>query len=186
MKPAVYFEHYEDYFWIYEAAERVLSIPNSYTTAYLDFVLKVLEKLAPQGLPRFGTILLALAATNQEGEKALSTIRYDYTAYNYSSTQGEYDDAFMFLRLLTQLPEKYRRGNNRILVLQAIFEESHNLLSPAKSEAILEAYRQGVFEPFSAPARRFKQSTLIAKSIEPFKKDHSYKDIKPFYLLSKK
>ena len=63
-----YLQSYENYFWQYEDLGKVIAVPDSHTLGYSEHIFKeIIRHLAPHGLPRFGSLLLAIAATNSQG-----------------------------------------------------------------------------------------------------------------------
>ncbi len=157
----LYFNNYEHYFWQWEENGEVASIPNGQTIAYREYLVEVLEALAPQGLPAFGAVLLALIVTNPS---------FSYSDNNHLKSAGEslesvksitkgffqrkqYDsDGFeipnqntligKFLKDLAELPKDYKTSTKRILVLQTIFKDAHNKYSVKDSKKIIELLKQ--------------------------------------------
>jgi len=135
-----YFQSYEDYFWQWEDNVEVIAVPNAGTIVYRDYVLQILEKLSPQGLPRFGSLLLALVATNPEANQTINTI-YTIISNALKTTDDKtLADSVAFLKLLSTVPPAYKSGNNRILLLQSLFQNCHQITSPKKANTILENY----------------------------------------------
>lgn len=138
-----YFQSYKDYFWQWEDGEEVIAIPGGNTIAYKAFITEVLDKLNDQGLPFFGSLLLTLLATNAEGEQNLALVEKILLPH-LPVSNGEPDPlkpAIAFLNMLATLPVKYKRGPNRLLLLQTLFADCHNHLSAANSKAIVSDYR---------------------------------------------
>ncbi len=140
-----YFQSYHNYFWQWEDNEEVLSIPGESTIAYKDFVLEILEKLAPQGLPPFGSLLLAIIATNDNSEDSLFHIKKimeSHIPQSLDNSIEKLNKAIDFLTLLSQLPRKYRHRNKRILLLATIFENCHNIISWRNSMRVKRGFKQ--------------------------------------------
>ena len=74
MSAGDYFQAYKDYFWQWEEGGDVVAIPGSSTIAYKAFLVDALDKISGQGFPPFGALLLAVIATNAEGDKDLNTV----------------------------------------------------------------------------------------------------------------
>ncbi|MDI3319397.1 ribosomal protein L7/L12 [Pinibacter soli] len=135
-----YCQSYRKYFWQWEDNATVITIPDSNTIAYKDYVVSVIGYLHPQGLPPFGSLLAAIAATNANGSYSVDAI---YSCF-LQDLRKDYDDAFSFLKLLWDLPAEYKTGGKRIQVFQAIFHGCHNSLALVKSK---EIYRHHVQSP---------------------------------------
>jgi hypothetical protein len=139
-----YFQSCKHNFWQWEEHGDVIGIPNSSTIAYKAFVVDVLEKLAPQGIPPFGALLLVIIATNPNAENDLNTV---YALINKKvaerrTTSLYIERAIPFLKMLAQIPQKYKAGKNRLLLLQTLFVNCHNIVSVSNSRKILQFYRE--------------------------------------------
>lgn len=134
-----YFQSFNNYFWQWEEDFEITAIPKENTIAYKDFLKDILQFLTPQGIPSFGSLLLVTIATNPKGEKSLDIV---YSIINnwmnkYSLTnENIINEAISLLKQIASLPESYKTGNNRMLLFQAIFEKSHNLLSSKNAKDI--------------------------------------------------
>ncbi|HLP12315.1 MAG TPA: hypothetical protein VK177_10325, partial [Flavobacteriales bacterium] len=144
-----YFKSYRDYFWQWEENGEVLAIPYGKTIAYRNLVEQVLERLQPNGIPYFGSLLLAAIATNHSGAESLSGI-HKKMAEQFRTVQQENAhenfperimEAFTFLHKIANLADEYKTGDKKILLLQAVFEKAHNLIAPASAKSILETFR---------------------------------------------
>lgn len=139
-----YLESYGNYFWRYEDQGKVIAVPDGRTLGYTDQVIKeIVFHLAPQGLPRFGSLLLAIAATTAHGNDTLEEIMEivrSKTKLSESIEKGlseEIEKGLWFAKLLARVPSKFKQGNLRILLLQAVFMHSHNSVSAKKAAQIL-------------------------------------------------
>lgn len=128
-----YFQSYSNYFWQWEELHSVISIPGESTIAYTDYVAEVIKQLAPQGLPPFGSLLLAIAATNPRAKFSLDEIDRILKAALNREDDEILADAMTFLHTLNSLPEDYKSGPKRLLMFQAIFENCHYKMAIAKS-----------------------------------------------------
>ena len=135
-----YFQSYNNYFWEWDDWGEVLAIPNESTIAYRGFIVEVLEKLADEGLPPFGALLLAIAATNPGGSMSLDCIYSILKDRVNDNLDNVLADAIAFLKILTKLPVQYKTGKKRILLLQAIFARCHNILSVKASVNLYETF----------------------------------------------
>ncbi|WP_342644961.1 ribosomal protein L7/L12 [Mucilaginibacter sp. CSA2-8R] len=167
-----YFQPYQDYFWQWEDHKEVVAIPGGNTIAYRELVESVLQQLSIQGIPPFGSVLLAIMATNANGTMDIHHVR-TIIAPDVERGDQSAEQAFAFLEMLSKLPSDYKLGTNRLIVLQTIFESCHNRLSARAAKRILSDYR-----------------TIRADHQQPeakpkLKKDRYKRDLLPIALLSK-
>ena len=136
-----YMQSYADYFWQYEDGGKVIAVPDGHTLAYSELLIKeILPYLAVQGLPRFGALLLALAATSSHGGNTLNEIMA--IVNRHTENNDDIKQGLKFAQLLSQLPARYKKGKLRLALLQAIFSSSHNSLSKKRSSRILEGLKR--------------------------------------------
>lgn len=127
----------EAYLWEWADDGEVLALRNGHTIAYSAFVEETMGLLAPEGLPAFGVLLLALYATNGAANAPLDAVFALVDAHLHASHsyRKPLTDARRFLELLQQLPPEWRTGRNRFQVFRAIFENAHNKWSPVRARA---------------------------------------------------
>jgi ribosomal protein L7/L12 len=153
-----YFQSYQNYFWEWdnqlfsedEVFEAIV-IPNGKTIAYEKYVFEILEFLSEDSLPPFGSLLLAVIATNHESQDALEMVNEivnQIVGTKLSSENIPEDNsfkgagAFTFLKVLSSLPEEYKTGEKRLQLFQTIFHGSHKRVASDKAKKILEEYKQ--------------------------------------------
>lgn len=138
-----YFQSFKDYFWQWEDDNNVIAIPNSSTIAYKQHLGEIIEKLSPSGLPPFGSLLMAIAATNPDGPSSVDVI-YRIVSMAIGTTDNvAVSKAISFLKLLTQVPPVYRQGDKRILLFQAIFSRCHQITSLKDSRNLNMLFKSG-------------------------------------------
>jgi MoxR-vWA-beta-propeller ternary system domain bpX0/MoxR-vWA-beta-propeller ternary system domain bpX1 len=148
-----YFQSHSGYFWEWEnellTADSVfeaLVIPGGNTIAYEHFVMETLNLLAPDGFPPFGSLLLALIATNANGEASIAKAFEIIDGTKMVQKEAEYPKAFTyarnFLNTLTGLPPEFKEGDKRKLLLQAVFKNCHNRVADHKAQNIMQQYNQ--------------------------------------------
>ncbi len=170
---ATYFKDTPEYFWQWEENGNVISIPNGSTIAYRAYVSDVLNYLTLQGLPPFGSLLLTIIATNENGYETLNTVNSIITKAFKESKFDVLQSGMSFLRLLTQLPNEYKNGNKRLLLFQAIFQDCHNITSTKKAKHIYHFIAKTDFSFSNAKneelvhvvARDFKVFEVIYKKL---------------------
>ncbi len=168
-----YFQSHRNYFWQWEDNAEVIAIPNENTIAYRDFVIQIFEKLQPQGIPPFGSLLLAIIATNPNGHHAIYTVHAIVSAAMGTTDDIMLADAFDFLQILTRIPDQFKKGNNRLLLLQAVFDDCHNISSAKASEKIIDDYHKNVFDREAVSDERKLKNVCI-------------RDFKPLSILKRK
>lgn len=159
MEAKYYFRSYEKYFWQWEEEGAVITIPEGPTVAYREFIISILEKLSLQGLPSLGAIILAIIATNPDGNKILNDVhRIVDKKLGYSnSTREPLQSAIEFLRMLSKIPSQYKQGTNRILLLQTLFYDCHNIIAAERAQRILDYYKtQKLQDEFTAAGTIFQ------------------------------
>lgn len=149
MRSFEYFICQKDYFWILEEDGEVIAIPRGDTIAYSGFVVRVLEDFAGQGLPPFGSLLLAIVGTNPSAKEGIDRIEW-ILRNKIMAAEGdrvEYrlkvlHDAMIFLQLLSSLPLRYITGDTRIQLFQLLFADCHGRLSKGVSLQIVSGIHQ--------------------------------------------
>ncbi|MCI5058674.1 MAG: hypothetical protein MRY83_21360 [Flavobacteriales bacterium] len=119
-----YFGANNDFFWQWEEHGEVIAIPNSYTIAYTNQVVDLLEVLQPVSFPPFGSLILVLIACQERpfGKTDLNLKRLPELEY----PNAEIDNAVGFLSLVNQLPMRFRTGPGLIELLRLLFADCHN------------------------------------------------------------
>lgn len=157
-----YFQSYSNYFWQWEELQSVISIPGESTIAYTDYVTEIIKQLAPQGLPPFGSILLAIVATNPRAQISLDEIDRILKATLNVSENEILNDAMLFLHTLNNLPEEYKSGPRRLLVFQTIFENCHYKMAITKSHLQKSVIVQRNFPQKAAVKSPFKNTVFAS------------------------
>ncbi|KQT25791.1 hypothetical protein ASG22_03535 [Chryseobacterium sp. Leaf405] len=165
-----YFQSYEDYFWEWKTDEDVpdssgynennlISFPNIGAVVYRPYLIEILKELQLIGLPILSPLLLVLYSTN-EGYLDLRCVKRGMKQ-NPLTLQKYVGDlinpAFQFLEKLQYLPDNYKKGRNRILLLQTIFTHTFDNVSIKQSEYILNGYLRNPYK-IADSARKVKIS----------------------------
>ncbi|MBF4469819.1 ribosomal protein L7/L12 [Flavobacterium sp. HJJ] len=148
-----YFQSFADYFWEWDnqifssdSVFETITIPNGPTIAYEKFVFEILEHLSQNSIPPFGTLLLAIIATNHDSDQAIAMIDTWAKSREISKTfpvehSFRLGAAIGFMKQLSALPDDYKSGEKRLKLFQTIFEECHNRISSDRAEKILDEYK---------------------------------------------
>ncbi|MFT3680428.1 MAG: ribosomal protein L7/L12 [Ferruginibacter sp.] len=136
-----YYRCYNDYFWTWEEEGGVLAIPGGSTIGFSKQVAEILGAMAEQGLPPFGSFLLAMIATNKTMDDSVGRAESIISAWlqvhiKTNSWDDSKAEAFQFLRMLQNMPAEYKAGKRRRILLQTVFAQSHNRLNGATSKGI--------------------------------------------------
>ncbi|MGF2411352.1 MAG: ribosomal protein L7/L12 [Ferruginibacter sp.] len=137
-----YYQSYNNYFWLWEEDAEVLAIAGGSTIAFREQAAELLTGLAEEGLPPFGSFLLAMIATNKTIDDSLGFIQDKLAGYLASqqkitiANEEIIDNAFTFLRILQQIPQEYKIGKRRQILLQTIFAMAHNKFNAGTSKGI--------------------------------------------------
>ncbi len=138
-----YFQSYQDYFWQWEEEMDVVAIPEASTIVYREYVLQILNKLSPQGLPPFGSLLLALIATNPDARSSINAVYSIVGSAIKTADNSTLAESIAFLNLLSEVPSAFKTGKKRVLLLQVLFQDCHYISSVKNSARILETYISG-------------------------------------------
>lgn len=136
-----YFQAYRDHFWQWEEGGEVLAITGGSTIAYKKEITEWLEKIGTEGLPRFGALLLALIAINPKGKENLNFVFKIAENHQRLSFSDYLKEARVFLNHLAEIPEDYKKGRTKVLILNAIFKNSHNRISTINLKSIVHQMR---------------------------------------------
>lgn len=127
-----YFQSYTGYFWQWETDEDTLefpgdaynqlSIPHVSVIAYRAHVLELLKVLAEDGIPPFGAFLLVLYASGNFKFSNFDGLNY-YLTKTERAHGGLIDKKAVinFLTSVSKLPPKLKTGENKVLLLQTVF-----------------------------------------------------------------
>lgn len=143
-----YIQAYKTYFWEWQDNGEVIEIPGGSTIAYTKLVKELLEGLAEQGFPPFGSLLLAIIATNDTAQNSLKQIQDDITTWLINESQLKADnaklieEAFDFLGKLAGLQPRYKSGKGRMLLFQTLFRNCHNMVSVIKARKALYIFQE--------------------------------------------
>ena len=129
MDPLNYLQQHTQYFWQWEENGTVLSIPNGSTIAYKDFIFTLFQSFNESGLPPFGTLLLAVIATNNYGKADINKVFEIANALPYVKNHDILIKAKKVLETISELPENYKTRENRIQLLYNLLANAHNKLS---------------------------------------------------------
>lgn len=142
-----YLRIYEDYFWTIGfdsslgATEYVF--PSGGIIAFPDHIIEILEFLSDQSWPPFGSLLLAIIATNHNASVDLDQV-YKYAKSKEKASAFPNANLFKieasldFLKILASLPVAYKTGDKQLLLFQTIFENCHNRISREKAKLFLQ------------------------------------------------
>lgn len=169
-----YFQPYTHYFWEYSEGGEVIAVPEGSTIAYRGLLENTLNALSYQGLPRLGTIVLALAALSMDSKRLLQEIEVVLTELDENKEDNTQRNAMKFLNRLAEVPPEYKEGRMKETLLRAIFSDSHRRIGQKRA-------RKQIY-------RKFKERKERKNFISPTKVNstHVYEDIRPLDMLGLK
>jgi hypothetical protein len=148
-----YFQQYEDYFWkcnfYYDEDNNfryVFESLDDTSIVYKEYITEVLELLSDDCIPPFGSLLLAIVATNPNSEASLVELHHyaklkERTSSFPNANLYRTEAAFDFLKILASLPEVYKSGDNRILLFKIIFEKCHNRVGSETAKKLISDFK---------------------------------------------
>ncbi|MCW3104322.1 MAG: hypothetical protein JWO09_2762 [Bacteroidetes bacterium] len=145
-----YFGSYDNYFWQWEEGAHILSIPGGSTIAYKEMLVQHMVLLSERGLPPFGSLLLIYIATNQTVDDSITRIEtiLEQELKKWPNTEqnlGDLSKVTSFLRMISRLPENFRKGDKRLLLLQTLFTDPHNGYSPGKTGDVIYRLKESIY-----------------------------------------
>ncbi|MGN6494843.1 MAG: ribosomal protein L7/L12 [Agriterribacter sp.] len=143
-----YYQSHKNYFWVWEEDADVLAIAGGSTIGFREQVAEILTGIAENGLPPFGSFLLAMIATNKTMDDAVDNVGALIKINQQEGPAAQYTEivteAFTFLRLLQTVPQDYAIEKRRQILLQTIFAGSHNRINAPTSKGIVTGLKNNV------------------------------------------
>ncbi|WP_288374660.1 hypothetical protein [uncultured Chryseobacterium sp.] len=171
-----YFQSYENYFWEWKTDEDVpgdsgyhdnnlLSVPGVGAIAYRPYVMEILNHLQPVGWPPFGALLMVLYAMQDGYTDFVGPLRRTVEFYSGEDFEFNAEKEIEFLEKIKSLPKVYKQRQNRIVLLQTIFGNGHNRLSPGLSDGFLRFYYKRPQELASSAEKQDNASSALNKDL---------------------
>ncbi|MDR6371760.1 hypothetical protein J2795_003982 [Chryseobacterium bernardetii] len=176
MELNTYFQSYENYFWEWKTDEDVpgdsgynennlLSVPGVGAIAYRPYVMEILNYLQPVGWPPFGALLMVLYAMQDGYTDFAGPLRRTAEFYSGEDFEFRAEKQIEFLEKIKTLPKVYKQRQNRIVLLQTLFENGHNRLSPGLSDGFLRSYYKRPHEIASSAEKHDDGSSALNKDL---------------------
>ena len=134
-----YFQSYRGYFWQWEEddANFILATSDNQSIAYDATVFEVFEGLSTVGAPPFGSLVMALMATDESPTRFLDYLEEALSEMEAQSGHAKNlifyaDKAMKLLHNFAALPREYKTGDKRNLMFATVFRKSHNGLKAKK------------------------------------------------------
>ncbi|MBB6372306.1 hypothetical protein [Chryseobacterium shigense] len=171
-----YFQSYENYFWEWETDEDIagdsgyhdnnlISIPGGGAIAYRPYIMEILKELQPQGWPPFGALLMALYAMQDGYTDFAGPLNHTANFHSIGNFDFTAEKSIEFLEKLKSLNKIYKQGQNRIILLQTLFQDSHNRTAPGKAEMILTIYYKRPQILASSAEKKYAGPSAINKDL---------------------
>lgn len=174
-----YLQWVPDYFWKWEEETEVIArSTDGETIAYTKYVVQVLEHLHIQGWPPFGTLLLALSATNGNAsvtgllQQLVVQVKACQAYLQLTQQVTLLEEAAPLLDILESLPVAYRTGAGRLRLFQALFHDCHNRVAAARTQKWLpgiQQYKKQAAVLQQAPAAGQRAALLLRNYERDFK-----------------
>ncbi len=144
-----YLQSYVPYFWQWEERGSVIAIPGGSTIVYTELLKDIVERMSTQGLPPFGSLLMAIIATNPDSAQSLSFVSNLVNRLNAEAADVTFD-GMEFLRKLEAVPGQFKQRDLRVTLFTTIFENAHNQVSISDAKRIVEQL-QTLHGPVAVP-----------------------------------
>lgn len=123
-----YFAGHTGHFWHWDTDPynyfEEISMRDGRVIALTPYVLGLLKNLQPVGWPPFDALLIVLIVTNENGKHDYEELKMIFKSlfhFVYERYENPLKAAFDFLKLLTNLPPEYHKGEGRELLIQTLF-----------------------------------------------------------------
>lgn len=187
MSPGDYFRYTQDYFWKWEDDGEVIGINGGSTIVYTEELIQILDAVSIHGLPSFGSILLAIIATNSTLDNSMNYIQvlFKKISENHIKNniwiQNTLEESLNFLTILHNLPEQIKHKKTRHYLLQILFKDSHNRINIPTSIGIINYFKSKSKSPYSKvyafELQRFqKDITTLSLLYRKFNSTHAIID----------
>lgn len=171
-----YFQSYDNYFWEWKTDEDVpgdsgyndnnlLSIPGVGAIAYRPYVIEILKELQPLGWPPFGALLMVLYAMQDGYTDFAGPLRYTTNFYSTGNFEFNAEREIEFLEKIKALPKVYKQKQNKIILLQTLFKDSHNRISSLSAEAYLRVYSKRPHELSVSAEKQYASPSVLNKDL---------------------
>lgn len=181
-----YFRPPAQFFWRWADGGKVIEWQNGTTICFREDLIDILKDVAHDGLPSLHKILLTIAACKPEWE-SVRTMRGEIADMSQLVLHVEKDEndrqtiqnnaskTLEFFDRVTSLPETYRTGDARGLLIRTLFEHEKEKLSFSQTQEILHEFNSGrldkyIFREGLEPREQFFKSTMqdLAKIAQRF------------------
>lgn len=173
-----YFQSYKNYFWEWVTDEDVpddsgynennlISIPNVGAITYRPYLIGILKELQPQGFPPLGSLLLVLYAT-QNSYVNLDGVFYYLRNLSIEESIAKNTNvpfACKFLENINTIGNSYKKGQNKVNLIQTIFKNSHNLVSENNAELILKVFEKRPYKIGESSIKEELTDSVISRDI---------------------
>jgi hypothetical protein len=172
-----YFQAPENYFWQWTENGEVIEWVGGKTICYREELIPLLKSLLPLGIPPLSSVLLVLSAcqdtwqghteTEQVFQKILSRLEIEKDNTK-QILQKKLDDALLFLENIHKLPVQYRTGNQRVVLLDAVFSENKGGISENEFGELLFYFEKGDFDTVLFHKKRTFNTYIFQNHLEYF------------------
>lgn len=166
-KAIYYFQSYTDYFWQweidymfekniiedvkdYQGGINCIAIPDGVTIAYKEQIEEIIKAISSNDLPPFGALILVFLVTNSGEVSNTIDELFEKIQKKFEDDlhfkHVYFEEAQNFLKTLISLPQKYKKGKNRIDLFIFLFKEVNHGFHKKYTEGILTCIKNKAFE----------------------------------------
>ncbi|MFZ4931210.1 hypothetical protein [Chryseobacterium sp. Mn2064] len=182
-----YFQSYENYFWEWKTDEDVpgdagyhennlLSIPGVGAIAYRPYVIETLKEVQLYGWPPFGALIMVLYAMQDGYTDFAEPLRRTADFYKTPDLDFDTEEAIEFLEKIKNLPNVYKQGQNRIILLETLLSKDSKITS-AQAEAILNRYYKRPYELAESAEKKAATSSIVYRDLKTLNKNEAFPSV---------
>ncbi|CAM2940910.1 hypothetical protein DRF59_09030 [Chryseobacterium flavum] len=188
MELKTYFQSYENYFWEWKTDEDVpgdsgyhdynlISVPGVGAIAYRPYIIEILKELQPQGWPPFGALLMAIYAMQDGYTDFAGPLKRTAEFYSMGNFEFNADEAIEFLEKIKSLPKAYKQGQNRVILLQTLFKDVHNRISPVNAELNLNFYYKRPQELAASAEKQHAGPSVLNRDLNAMELNEKFPEV---------
>lgn len=178
-----YFKPTTNYFWQWTEAGYVIEWRQGDTICYREDLVNILKKLAPEGWPALGSILLILSACREKAGTAAdqgviySMLRmldfFEKNRVALHDSKSTMLEGIRFLQNVAALPVELRSGTSRTWLLYVIFKEVKPKISSENTAYFINVFNSGKLDSTLFDERNVDYGTTFLKSLHV---EHLFRD----------
>lgn len=132
-----YYRVFDKDFWMWgmdlDTQREVVCLKSGKTIAYASHVKDIMDAIRDQGLPPFGALVAILAALGDHNEELIESIRNSRKAQLKPNVE-------QLLINLKSLPDTYKSGDRKKLLIKTLFQYGTNAVGSRYSERVVDGF----------------------------------------------